>query len=95
MPALVAGIPIQETQSDIKRDRRVKPGDDSNRRDKMPEIIVHLAEGRAADAKKALMKDITEAVVKNLGAKPETVTVSIIETPRALKMKGGVLFSER
>jgi phenylpyruvate tautomerase PptA (4-oxalocrotonate tautomerase family) len=41
------------------------------------------------------MKDITEAVVKNLGAKPETVTVSIIETPRTLKMKGGVLFSER
>jgi 4-oxalocrotonate tautomerase len=61
----------------------------------MPEIIIHLAEGRTADAKKALMKDITEAVVKNLGAKPETVTVSIIETPRALKMKGGVLFSER
>ena len=61
----------------------------------MPEVIVHLAEGRDAAQKKALMKDITEAVVKNLGAKPETVTVSIIETPRALKMKGGVLFSER
>ena len=61
----------------------------------MPEIIIHLAEGRDAEKKKALMKDITDAVVKNLAAKPETVTVSIIETPRALKMKGGVLFSER
>jgi 4-oxalocrotonate tautomerase len=61
----------------------------------MPEIIVHLAEGRAPEQKRALMKAITEAVVKNLDAKPETVTVSIIETPRALKLKGGVLFSER
>jgi len=61
----------------------------------MPEVYVHAIEGRSAEQKKALMKDITDAVVKNLGAKPETVTVSIIETPRALKMKGGVLFSER
>lgn len=61
----------------------------------MPEIIVHLAEGRSAEQKRAVMKAITDAVVDKLGAKPETVTVSIIETPRSLKMKGGVLFSER
>lgn len=61
----------------------------------MPEIYIHAVKGRTLDQKRALVKDITDAVVKNLGAKPETVTVSIIETPRALKMKGGVLFSER
>jgi 4-oxalocrotonate tautomerase len=61
----------------------------------MPEVIVHAAEGRTPDQKKALMKDITEAVVRNFGADIGSVTVSIIESPKSLKMKGGVLFSER
>ncbi len=34
----------------------------------MPEVIVHAAEGRSPEQKKALMKDITEAVVKHFGA---------------------------
>jgi 4-oxalocrotonate tautomerase len=61
----------------------------------MPEVIVHLAEGRDPAQVKAMMKDITDAIVKNLNAKPDTVMVSVIETPKSLKMKGGVLFSER
>mgnify|MGYP001316212567 CR=1 FL=1 len=61
----------------------------------MPEVIVHLAEGRSHEQKKALMKDITDAVVKNTGTPADSVTVSIIETPKTHKMKGGVLFSER
>ena len=40
------------------------------------------------------MKDITDAVVKNAGAPPEAVTVSLVETPKSNKAKGGVLFSE-
>ena len=65
------------------------------REDNVPEVIVHLAEGRTPEQKRSLMKDITDAVVKNAGVKPDSVTVSIIETPKAHKMKGGVLFSER
>lgn len=61
----------------------------------MPEIVIHLAEGRTHEQKKGLMKDVTDAVVKNTGADVNSVTVSIIETPKTLKMKGGVLFSER
>ena len=61
----------------------------------MPEVIVHLAEGRTPEQKRSLMKDITDAVVKNAGVPAEAVTVSIIETPKAHKMKGGVLFSDR
>lgn len=61
----------------------------------MPEVIVHAAEGRSQEQKTALMKDITEAVVKNFGVKPDAVTVTVVEAPRHLKMKGGVLFSER
>ena len=60
----------------------------------MPEILVHIVEGRSAEAKKALMKDITDAVVKNLGVAPDRVVVQIVESPRDSKSRGGVPFSE-
>src|SRR5262249_2380419 len=60
----------------------------------MPEVVVYLLEGRTLDAKRSLVKDITDAIVKNLGAPPEAVTVSLIETPKTDKSKGGVLFSD-
>jgi len=31
----------------------------------MPEVYVHAVEGRTPEQKRALMKDITDAVVKN------------------------------
>jgi 4-oxalocrotonate tautomerase len=60
----------------------------------MPEIVVYLLEGRTLEAKRALVKDITAAVVKNIGAPAEAVTVSLVETPKTSKGKGGVLFSD-
>ena len=61
----------------------------------MPEVIVYAVAGRTAEQKKGLMKDITEAVVKNFGAKADSVTVQILESPKTDKAKGGVPFSER
>ncbi len=61
----------------------------------MPEIIIYLAEGRAKEAKKALMKDITDAVVKNFGVNPEAVVIQIVKSSKENKSKGGILFSER
>jgi 4-oxalocrotonate tautomerase len=61
----------------------------------MPEIIVYAVAGRTAEQKKGLMKDITDAVVKNFGAKPDAVTVQIVESAKDSKAKGGVPFSER
>lgn len=61
----------------------------------MPEVIIELAEGRSVDQKRALVKDITEAVVRNCQVSPDAVTVIIHENPRTDKAKGGVLFSER
>ena len=60
----------------------------------MPEIYIYLAEGRAPEKKKALMKDITDAVVKNFSVPVEAVTVEIVESEPTAKAKGGVLFSE-
>jgi 4-oxalocrotonate tautomerase len=61
----------------------------------MPEIHVYAAEGRTLDQKRKLMKEITDAVVRNFGVAPEVVVVQIIEAPKTSKARGGVLFSER
>jgi len=61
----------------------------------MPEVIVYAVAGRTPEQKKGLMKDITDAVVKNFGVKIEAVTVQIVEAPKTDKAKGGVPFTER
>jgi len=61
----------------------------------MPEVYVHAVKGRSVEQKKALMQDITAAVVKHFNAAPDAVTVSIIEADPTGKAKGGVPFSER
>ena len=61
----------------------------------MPEIYVHAVKGRSLDQKRALIKDITDAVVKNFDVTADAVLVEIIESSRDNKAKGGVLFSER
>lgn len=60
----------------------------------MPEVVIYAIEGRTLDQKRGLVKDITDALVKNYGVKADAVTVSIMETPKTSKAKGGVLFSE-
>ncbi len=63
----------------------------------MPEVVVYALQGRTVDQKRALVKDITDAVVKNFGAPLDAVTVQIVECPPTDKGKGkgGVLFSDR
>ncbi len=60
----------------------------------MPEILVHIVEGRSVESKKALMRDITEVVVKNFNVPAERVVVQIVESARSSKMRGGVPFDE-
>ena len=61
----------------------------------MPEVIIEMAQGRTLDEKRALVKDITDAVVKNCKVDKDAVTVIIHENPRTDKAKGGVLFCDR
>jgi len=60
----------------------------------MPEIVVYSAGSRPADQKKALCKDITDAVVKNYKVPAEAVVITLVETPHSDKAKGGVMFSD-
>jgi len=61
----------------------------------MPEVVVYAVEGRSVEQKKNLMKDITDAVVKNFAAPADAVIVQIVEASKTDKSKGGVPFSER
>lgn len=60
----------------------------------MPEIFVNILEGKSPEQKRGLVKDITDAVVKNLNTKAEYVTIQINESPRHNKAKGGQLYSD-
>jgi 4-oxalocrotonate tautomerase len=60
----------------------------------MPEVVVYILEGRTPEQKRGLVKDITSAVMKNANVPADAVVVSLVETAKANKGKGGVLFSE-
>lgn len=61
----------------------------------MPEITVSMAEGRTDEQKAGMMRDITQALVKNLGVDADAVVIQINEAPLKHKMKGGLTFVER
>ncbi len=61
----------------------------------MPEITINLAAGRSKEVKKALMYDVTQAVMKNCNVPADAVVVQIVEAPLTDKMKGGETFEER
>jgi 4-oxalocrotonate tautomerase len=61
----------------------------------MPEITINLAAGRTDEAKKQLMLDITQAVMKNCNVPADAVVVQINEAALQNKMKGGQTFVER
>ncbi len=61
----------------------------------MPEIYVHAVEGRSVEQKRALAREITDAVVRNFGVTADRVLVEFVENAPHNKAKGGVLFSDR
>jgi 4-oxalocrotonate tautomerase len=62
--------------------------------DAMPEVVVYAIEGRSVDQKRGLVRDITNALVKNYSVPADAVVVTVVETAKHDKAKGGVLFSE-
>ena len=60
----------------------------------MPEVVIYSVGSRSQDQKAALCKDITDAVIKNYKVPADAVVVTLVETPKTDKAKGGVMFSE-
>jgi 4-oxalocrotonate tautomerase len=63
--------------------------------DPMPIIHVNMYEGKTIDQKRKLVVAMTEAVVKSLDTKPETVRIIIHDIPKHNLAVAGVLASER
>lgn len=61
----------------------------------MPLITVKAIEGRTIEQKRGLAKDITEAVVKHFGVKPEAVVIDFIEYRTENIAEAGKLFADR
>ncbi len=61
----------------------------------MPTVTVLAIEGRTAEQKRGLVKDITEAVVKNFNTSPEKVSIAIREIKKENFAVGGTLFCDR
>ena len=102
MPGLVPGIQVLFDREVLLMEKivdgRDKPGRGESKNkgsDKMPEITVSMAAGRTDEQKAGMMRDITQALVKNLGVDADAVVIQINEAPLAHKMKGGKTFVER
>jgi 4-oxalocrotonate tautomerase len=61
----------------------------------VPLINIHMAEGRTAEQKLALLRAITDAVVEHLGAPLDSVRVWIDEFPATDYMTGGELLADK
>lgn len=61
----------------------------------MPLVSIKAKEGRTTDQKRALVKDITEALVKNFKVKPDAVTIDIVEYSGENLANSGKLFVDR
>jgi 4-oxalocrotonate tautomerase len=95
MPGLVPGIHVLLMKLYKDVDGRDEPGHDEQGEQNMPEITVSMAAGRTDEQKAGMMRDITQALVKNLGVDADAVVIQINEAPLAHKMKGGKTFVER
>ncbi len=60
----------------------------------MPLVHIELIEGRSQDQLKALVKDVTDAIVKDTGAPAEHVHVILNEMQKDRYAVGGVLKSD-
>ena len=61
----------------------------------MPTLRVELFEGRSAEQKRALAKELTEACVRVLGSSADSVDVIFQDVKRENWATGGKLWSER
>ena len=59
--------------------------------DNMPRISVEVDEGKTTEQKRGLVRDLTEATVKNLKVPLESVTVVIFENKKENRARAGKL----
>ena len=61
----------------------------------MPTIQVDMLEGKSQEQKRAMVKNVTDAVVESIGCKPEKVKIIIREMKKEHLANGGILESDK
>ena len=61
----------------------------------MPTIRVEMFEGRSAEQKRALAKELTDACVRAIGASPDSVDILFYDIARHDWATAGQLWSDR
>ena len=61
----------------------------------MPNVCIKMIEGRDIDAKRGMVKDVTEAICKNIGCPPHAVSIDILEYKTENLAQAGELFVDR
>jgi 4-oxalocrotonate tautomerase len=61
----------------------------------MPSVSIVLREGRTVEQKRDLVKAVTEAIVRTVGAKPEAVHIVLHDEPAHNLASGGQLLADR
>jgi 4-oxalocrotonate tautomerase len=61
----------------------------------MPLVTIKIIEGRTIEQKRGLVKDVTEAIVKNIGCQPADVHIDIVDLKKENLGQSGKLFLDR
>jgi 4-oxalocrotonate tautomerase len=67
----------------------------SSQEDEMPHVMIFMRQGRTVEQKREMVKALTEALVRTIGAKPEQVSIIVNELPDQNLAREGKLLSDR
>jgi 4-oxalocrotonate tautomerase len=60
----------------------------------MPLVTIKIIEGRSLDQKRGMVKDVTDAIARNIGCPPTAVQIDIVEMKQENISQGGKLFCD-
>jgi 4-oxalocrotonate tautomerase len=61
----------------------------------MPLVTIKIFEGRTIEQKRGMIKDVTEAIAKNIGCPPSAVHIDIVDLKRENVGQGGKLAADQ
>jgi len=61
----------------------------------MPIVQVEILPGRSVEQKRAMVKEVTEALVRTISCRPEAVKIIIREMSKENAAEGGVMYIDK
>lgn len=61
----------------------------------MPLVTIKIIEGRDVEQKRSMVKDVTDAICKNIGCPSDAVHIDIVDLKPENVGQGGKLFTDR